>query len=112
MNPGEWRSVVVVDPCACSSGLSVHTPRSVHRAASGWRNGSQVQLGGCAWTGKEGGGQVGHMTVAVEGLTVKWASRSNEGGQRVQVWYWDELEIGFDFIFPLNFLLSWSMLSV
>ena len=72
---------VVVEPPAHSSGLPVHTPRSVHRAASGWKKGSRVQLGGCAWTGKEGGGQVGRMTVGVEGLTVRWASRSNKGGQ-------------------------------
>lgn len=91
--------------------LSTHPGACTGQHQGGGR-GPKCSSGGCAWTGKEGGGQVSHMTVAVEGLTVKWASRSNESGQRVQVWYWDELEIGFDFIFPLNFLLSWSMLSV
>lgn len=50
--------------------------------------GSRMHLSDCEWMEKEEGSQVSHMVMVIEELTggtAKWASRSNKGGQRVQV---------------------------
>lgn len=100
----------------------LHTKRNTHGTAAGMDNKLEkefpsvtLEAWGLAWMVRDKGGRVSQMILLIRGLmivnTVRWAHISVWLGRvEYSVGCYDK-QISFNF-FPLNFILSGSMLSV